>query len=133
MYQQIPQTKLLFIVISALSAGCVTEPTGTYELADAETGVIVSDVAARMVRANCLIEKNKISLPTQPAKRNCKSKGETPLDSFMSGGCVGAALDEKYAYEAELRQARDDRAEVYSLCLLKDGLTEIWVPTPTIE
>lgn len=134
MYQQIPQAKLLlFIVISALSVGCVTEPTGTYELADAETGVIVSDVAAKMVRANCLVEKNKISLPTQPAERNCKSKGENGLDSFASGWCTASAVNEQHAYKAELRQARDDRAEVYSLCLLQDGLTEIWVPTPTIE
>ncbi|MDB3933771.1 hypothetical protein N9393_05510 [Luminiphilus sp.] len=123
----------LLIVMSALSAGCVTEPSGTYELADAETGVIVSNLTARTVRANCLVEKNKISLPEERAKRKCKNKGENGLDSFASGWCVGAAIDEENAYKAELRQARDDRAEVYSVCLLKNGLTEIWVPTPINE
>ena len=110
--------------------GCAATTTGTYELANAKTGVIVSDVESRIIRANCLVEKNKINLPIPPQLVSCKSEQRNALSSFMAGACGSSNLRQQEQYNAVLLKTINEREEVYSICLLKDGLSEIWVVSP---
>jgi hypothetical protein len=111
--------------------GCNTAPTGAYQLADAKTGVVVSDLESRVIKADCLIEKNKMMLPIAPQLSSCKSKeAKGPLASFMAGACGSDNLRQEKKYNTELLKAKKEREEVYSICLSKGGLSEIWVATP---
>ena len=111
--------------------GCNTAPTGAYQLADAKTGVVVSDLESRVIKTDCLIEKNKMMLPIAPQLSSCKSKeAKGPLESFMAGACGSDNFRQEEKYNSELLKAKNEREEVYSICLLKGGLSEIWVATP---
>jgi hypothetical protein len=114
--------RLLLLTVIFLT-GCAVVPSGTWELADSETGVVVTDVQSRTVRADCLIEKNKIMIPREPGYNNCGGSS-----GFIAGACGGGNYNKLQAYKADLHQAKSERYEVYNICLLKSGLSEVWVP-----
>mgnify|MGYP006095145357 CR=1 FL=1 len=124
--------KLTIVTASILILfGCTTTPTGTYQLADAKTGVVVSDVESRVIRADCLVEKNKMMLPIAPQLSDCKSnEANGNVHAFTKAVCRSSIVGQRKNYDAELLKARNEREEVYSICLLKGGLSEIWVATP---
>ena len=127
--------KNIVIISMMILVGCqsVPEPQGSYELVDAETGIIALSDGARIARATCLIEKNKIPVPTIPSSESdCGAKSDqySPgFAGFLAGACASNNLREREQARVAVKKAMAERSEVYDACLLVNGLKQVWIPS----
>lgn len=120
---------LIMIMIIPIMSGCVSVPKGSTQISSIETGQIVSGQKVTIAKAECLLEKNKIPIPSAVASvQNCGSGEATDAFSgFAQGFCNG----QNQARQAKANSIRDkalaERREVYNACLLLKGYREVWV------
>ena len=124
---------IAFITLTLALISCVSPPPlGTWVLTNTKTGSAASGDQSRIIRAECLIEKNKITLPIPREEERQKTSSTGGLGSFMAGASAVSNARQREEDREALAQAKAERSEVYEVCLLKGGLTEIWVPSPQL-
>ena len=119
----------LILTLLGVISGCASIPNGSMQIADIESGLIITGDEILFVKAECLIEKNKIPIPNAVASiQQCH---RSSYDGFASGFAEGLCKGGNARRQAEANRIRDnaiaERKEVYKACLLLKGYKEIWV------
>jgi hypothetical protein len=119
---------ILLITIGFLS-GCASVPNGSLQIVNIESGLIITGNEILLAKAECLLEKNKIPIPSAVASvQNCPT---APPTDFGSGFAQGFCNAQNASRQAEANSIRDEaiaeRKQVYDACLLLKGYQEIWV------
>ena len=125
---------MLLIMIGFFS-GCASVPNGSLQIVKIENGLIITGKEILLAKAECLLEKNKIPIPSAVASvQNCPT---APPTDFGSGFAQGFCNAQNASRQAEANSIRDEaiaeRKEVYAACLLLKGYHEIWVDTTRID
>ena len=121
--------KRILLVSVILLSGCASAPKGSIQIMNIESGEIMFGKEVIIAKAECLLEKNKIPIPSAVASvQNCGSGVATDaLSGFAQGFCNG----QNQARQAEAYSIRDaalaERKQVYEACLLLKGYQETWV------
>ncbi len=119
--------QLPLVILAPLLLSCVSALDGSYKIFSIETGLIIPEKDAYLVKAECLIEMNKIPIPSSSySASDCSN-----LVGFSAGLCSSGNQIRASEARRIVEDAQEQRKTVYDACLLVRGYRESWVVEQT--